>query len=282
MIDCCTVVIDIEPNVDEKRASHMLEDCLASSTPAGLLCVFTVVGNGFIGLECTEHTCFDVLIVTKDMPHLGAIDFKNVLRAVGCPTPIIVLLDEDDRLEESEVTQLGFFCALRKPFNTQKLCTAMGQVMNRHIDEGFSSAASGAHEASVSAGVGVDGRGFYKQPKGAPSAAQQKRLACAIYPNVGPNPLKGRNGPAKTLLKSGIPHSKGVKNNKGATGGQTDSTELVTYPSKAPRRGAAIRAQMVMRQASDSDEYEYEEEEEEYAVEHSEGTCDVEMSGRRE
>ena len=59
-------------------------------------CAFTVVPNAFIGLECSEHTSYDLIIAKKDMQHLGATDMMNVLHAVGSPTPIVLLLDEQD------------------------------------------------------------------------------------------------------------------------------------------------------------------------------------------
>ena len=112
---------DIEPGIDEKGAASILEQTVASATPPGCVCVFTVAHNAFIGLECTELTCYDVIIVTKDLLHFNAIDFKNVLKAVGCPTPIVLMVEEHDPITDHDILQEGFFCPLKKPFSMDTL-----------------------------------------------------------------------------------------------------------------------------------------------------------------
>lgn len=140
--------VDIEPGIDEKGAARVLEEAITSVIPKDSVCVFTVAHNAFIGLECTELTCYDVIIVTKELPHFAAIDFKNVLNSVGSPTPIVLLIDENDPISDYDVHHLGFFCPLKKPFSMDTLCSVLQRVITRHISSSsnrppFGSASAG-------------------------------------------------------------------------------------------------------------------------------------------
>jgi DNA-binding response OmpR family regulator len=137
--------------VDEKGGARMLEQ---STENTNYSCVFTVVSNAFIGLECSEHTCYDFIIVRKDMQHLGAIDMLNVLKAVGCPTPLVVLLDEHDNCSDYDSNALGFFAALRKPLSTKILCTLIEAIVNRYT-AALSSSGSSSHSSSSSSNLDI-------------------------------------------------------------------------------------------------------------------------------
>ena len=115
---------DVEPDIDEKLAVKALEETVNAVSPSGVACVFTVVPNGFLALQCTENCCYDMAIVTKDMPHLAAADMMRVLRAVGSPLPVVVLLEPNDPWGDREVDREGFFGALRKPYSI----AALGKV----------------------------------------------------------------------------------------------------------------------------------------------------------
>lgn len=122
----------IEPDVDEKEGSRVLEKSTESLEEYCFS--FTVVPNGFIGLECTEHTCYDLVIVKSSMQQIGAIEFLNILRTVGAPTPIVLLVDltisdEWSDIEESRAKELGFAAILRKPFSAGHLCTLLKNIL---------------------------------------------------------------------------------------------------------------------------------------------------------
>ena len=151
---------DIEPGVDEKGAARILEQSVAPATPAGCVCVFTVAHNAFIGLECTELTCFDVIIVTKEMPHFAAIDFKNVLKAVNCPTPIVLLVEEHDPITEHDIHQLGYFSLLKKPFCMDALCWLLQRVITRHMSSSPPPAQFGGSSSSDDANAGGAGGSY--------------------------------------------------------------------------------------------------------------------------
>ena len=127
--DCFHSLSDVEPGVDEKGGAKMLEQ---STEDTNYCCIFTVVPNAFIGLECSEHTCYDLIIAKKDMQHLGATNMLGVLHAVGSPTPVVLLLDELDNTNDYDAHSLGFFSVLRKPLSTRVLCNLIEAVMNRH------------------------------------------------------------------------------------------------------------------------------------------------------
>ena len=119
--------LDVEPGVDEKGGARMLEQ---STEQTNYSCAFTVVPNAFIGLECSEYTCYDLIIAKRDMQHLAAVDMLKVLRAVGSTTPMVLLLDEVDTTHDLAAESSGFFSVLRKPLSTRVLCSLIETIMN--------------------------------------------------------------------------------------------------------------------------------------------------------
>lgn len=59
-------------------------------------CVFTVVSNPFLALECTEHTDYDLIFISNESSCdcLSAFDFMKILRSVNACYPIILLTDK--------------------------------------------------------------------------------------------------------------------------------------------------------------------------------------------
>lgn len=55
-----------------------------------------VTTNFFFGLECAEHTYYDLIIAENDFKDLCFLDMKKILRAVGNKTPLILLESEED------------------------------------------------------------------------------------------------------------------------------------------------------------------------------------------
>ena len=120
----------------------MLESASLSLVSLGLMCSFTVVSNCFIGLECTEHTCYDLIIAKKEtnrklqcQQDLSVFDMLKVLRNVGVDIPIILLFDASDKSDtlskclEMEASMeencLSFCCAISKPFSSNDLATSI-------------------------------------------------------------------------------------------------------------------------------------------------------------
>ena len=184
---CCFFChfIDIEPGIDEKGAAKVLEESVTSVIPPGNVCVFTVAHNAFIGLECTELTCYDVIIVTKELPHFAGIDFKNVLNAVGCPTPIVLLVDENDPITDYDIHHLGFFCPLKKPFSMATLCSVLQRVITRQISSSSSSSQPPPFDGTSSYGTSAGGAsgGSYSNPPPPSQYYQEQQLQIQPYNN---------------------------------------------------------------------------------------------------
>ena len=107
----------------------MLED---STAHLAHTCVFTVVPNAFIALECTEHTCYHLIIATKNLIDLHAIDMMKILDAVGATTPVVVLIERGEEYNPAEMEGLRLYLdVLRRPFCTADLC----RVIQAAIDE---------------------------------------------------------------------------------------------------------------------------------------------------
>jgi len=117
-------VLYIDSAVNCIAASAFLEEATAQLLQTfSLVCVFTVVNNAFAAIECTEHTCFDAIVIEKNLPSHGidSLDFVRVLRNVGALTPIILLYENDTDVADTA----HFCCALQKPFSANSLCEAI-------------------------------------------------------------------------------------------------------------------------------------------------------------
>ena len=121
-----TKVLYVEPGLDSKSTAAILEN---STSLLNLQCCFTVVPNAFIGLECTEHTNFDIIFVQYNLENFGAVDMLRVLRVAGVLTPVILLTAVDEGATDENVLTLGFDGVLRKPFSPRALCNLISAVL---------------------------------------------------------------------------------------------------------------------------------------------------------
>ena len=78
VIDCFSHAV-VESNCDEKKSSYILEDATSELRKFHIYCTFTVVCNGFVALECFEHTKYDMLIVDRVSPNLKIICAASLL-----------------------------------------------------------------------------------------------------------------------------------------------------------------------------------------------------------
>lgn len=101
---------------------------------AGMLCVFTVVPNAFMGFEYTEHTCFDMIILqktTQSTQDIGSDQFVQLLRGIGAMTPVVLLHDRGESPEE--VPMSLYSNLLANPFSSRDLCALVEQTLNPNI-----------------------------------------------------------------------------------------------------------------------------------------------------
>jgi CheY-like chemotaxis protein len=125
-------ILYVEPGVDEKEASKVLEKCTEGLDECCFS--FTVVPNAFLGLECTEHTSYDIIIIQASLPQINAVHFLNILKTVGAQTPVVLLVDltiadEWIDIQDKDAKELGFTAILRKPFSTNHLCNLIKSVI---------------------------------------------------------------------------------------------------------------------------------------------------------
>ena len=118
--------VDIEKDVDEKGAARVLEQ--STLAISNLSCVFTIVPNAFTGLEFSESTCFDLIFVSKELQHLTAFDFLRILRNVGSPVDVVLLIESHDSMTEEMARANGFCTLLKKEYQTIQLCNIISDV----------------------------------------------------------------------------------------------------------------------------------------------------------
>lgn len=87
------ICTDIEAYTDESDCCKVLEKFTNPIfVKNGFVCVFTVVANASLGLEFTEHTCYDIILISQDLAcGISAEDFVHRFRSIGVLTPIILV-----------------------------------------------------------------------------------------------------------------------------------------------------------------------------------------------
>lgn len=85
--------IDVDEDLDERRASAMLEEV---TRPLGIVCIFNVCQSTLTGLELTEIVDYDLVFVTdsKNQP-IPCHSFLRILRNILCNIPIVLLVSND-------------------------------------------------------------------------------------------------------------------------------------------------------------------------------------------
>lgn len=117
---------DIDHDIDEKDSARVLEQATAT---IGISCVFTVVSNAFTALEFTETTCIDIIFISSDLEYLTAESFLHILRNVGAPMYVVLLVSERDPISEVEVKRGGFYSLLRKGYHVTQLCSIITDII---------------------------------------------------------------------------------------------------------------------------------------------------------
>jgi hypothetical protein len=148
---------------DEKRACLMLEQL--TSAISFTVCVFTVVRNIFAGLECTQQTQFDLILIKSILDNheivhkkskqgttsvdsvtnhqLRADDVLTILRNVGASMPIVLVCADTDitqmlirsRMSSDQFNNMctakGYFAMLKAPFTALGLNALIERVHAR-------------------------------------------------------------------------------------------------------------------------------------------------------
>eukprot|EP01041_Mallomonas_annulata_P001222 gene1222-2375_t len=128
-------VLYIEAGVDSKGSAILLENGTQSH---GVLATFTVVSSAFTGIDCTEHTSYDIIFVEDCNDGFGAADFVGLLRTIGNPVPVVLLVGIEDDINDDHIRSFGFSGVLRKPFSPKSLCRVIHTIMQQQNAQQFS------------------------------------------------------------------------------------------------------------------------------------------------
>lgn len=135
-----TITIDIQSGVDEKQSAIRLQK-ETSHIFDNSMCVFHVVSDPLLGLECTDHTFFDMVFVDYDESQtFQAYSFLRSLRTSGTMIPVVLLMCESIA-EGSPIDGLPaigydaapsddrFTSCLRRPYTKRELCDVIRSIM---------------------------------------------------------------------------------------------------------------------------------------------------------
>jgi hypothetical protein len=130
----------VQEGVDEKLSSIKLEEETAKAFE-GFTCIFTVVQDIIIGLECTEHTPFNMIFVNEgNAADTAPYDLLRSLRMVGSRVPVVLLAraraaSSNAEAKVGEGSKLGlppigfgaepsmkFTAVLKQPYTKRDLC----------------------------------------------------------------------------------------------------------------------------------------------------------------
>jgi DNA-binding NtrC family response regulator len=96
---------------------------------ASCVCIFTVVNNCFDAIKFTEWTCYDGIIVGKNLPNLDGHHLVSNLLAVGFPMPFFQMLDENET-EDPGSKAKGFRAIIKKPLTSDRLARIIDIIQN--------------------------------------------------------------------------------------------------------------------------------------------------------
>lgn len=138
---------DVDGNiVDQQLASRVLEK---STLSLNHICVFYVINNGFLALETTQYSCYDVIIVNEELSDFHSLQFFRILHLVGANVRGVLVRRRDEQLSVFPTTEqevLGIYASLIQPFSSLQLCEVIINAMKNHpckkVDFDFAVAAT--------------------------------------------------------------------------------------------------------------------------------------------
>eukprot|EP01041_Mallomonas_annulata_P013272 gene13272-28102_t len=122
-------VLYIDAGADPKGSAILLENGMQYH---GLLSTFTVVSSTLTGIDCTEHTSYDIIFIKDCYDDLGAADFVGLLRTIGNLVPVVLLVGIEDDVNDDNIRLFGFSGVLRIPFSTKSLCRVIHKIMQQN------------------------------------------------------------------------------------------------------------------------------------------------------
>ncbi len=118
------------PTCPKSYAALFEEIC--SPIAGTVVCNF--YSSSIFGLECTEHLYFDLIIVAKHMRHLSGYELLCTLRNVRDPTPVVLLIGENDTsVTEDLAKDLGFSGILRDSLVQKDVCSVICSALTAPV-----------------------------------------------------------------------------------------------------------------------------------------------------
>jgi len=133
------ITIDIQSGIDEKQSAIRLQK-ETSNVFDTFMCVFHVVSDPLLGLECTDNTFFDMVFVDYDESQtFQAYSFLRSLRTSGSMMPVVLLMCESIA-EGSPINGLPaigydaapsdrFTSCLKRPYTKRGLCEVIRSII---------------------------------------------------------------------------------------------------------------------------------------------------------
>lgn len=72
-----------------------------------------------------------MIFIRKDLDHLDAMSFLRILRNVGAPMDVVLLLEPEDTMTEEQARSIGFHSVLRKEYQAIQLCSIISDIVSK-------------------------------------------------------------------------------------------------------------------------------------------------------
>jgi Response regulator containing CheY-like receiver, AAA-type ATPase, and DNA-binding domains len=111
---------------DEKNIRMMLEKCLESEGYG-----VTTAEDGFKGIELSQSSKYDIILLDMKMPGLSGIDVLGKLKETNHAIPVIMMTAYGTIESAVEAMKLGVADYIRKPFTPDIIRTVVKTVLDR-------------------------------------------------------------------------------------------------------------------------------------------------------
>ena len=92
---------------------------------------FVCFNNAILGIECTQHMYFDLIIVEKNLRHLTGIEMLSVLKVANDPTPVILMTQVNDNSISAELAaEIGFSGIIKDSMKSIDICQAICNALS--------------------------------------------------------------------------------------------------------------------------------------------------------
>jgi hypothetical protein len=125
-------ILYIQPDLNEKSCSSILEKATSTITPP---CLFSVVANAFTGLELIEITDFDLIIISRVTHSMASTEFIQVLQQLNVLVPVLTLENGGNQvcsLDSSAGMKHQVLESLQFPYSPHELCQSIVNAVEKN------------------------------------------------------------------------------------------------------------------------------------------------------